>query len=367
MKKSRRFLKSIASQAHEESKRLRRERDVNKHASHASATIRGKQGPQHPVSRNWVEIFGKYMEEFTNLAGDITRYAETKPEPSTSEAAPKSSASPVTESKSLPTNDDISLNPWDLPQEDLEKLQHACKFMRDNAVRASMKPLSKAFNKVLEIAATVAEEATALSPARASSPIREVSGRQINRETKMQSKQETQETPNAKDVGAKTREAPKVVQETPKFVQEAATPVQEASTAEQAPSTSESAKMPAQNDNVIKMTFGKLTGSGLGTPDVAVAKDICLNRCAISELVNAVVAAKSELSSNASSCSSEGHGSDKAEGWTVIDPCESAMKGTFFRSMKQSMNASLNLLTKCFFIMVSSSCRSPLLVIICFS
>lgn len=228
-----------------------------------------------------------YLEEFTNLAGNLNRLSEKKPE---SESAEPGSAEPRNECETL-TSEEIALNPWNLPQEDLEKLEHACKFMRKYASVACLKPFTKAFNKVLEIAATSAEEATAQSPVRAASPIRDpsASARNINRE--MSQEEATQAVQRALEL----------LQETPASVQQL---IQQNSTFEKAQSTD----MP-------------IAGKGLPNSSVPEESDL-----STSEILEA--ARKFGNSSNASSCSCLSNHSDKAEGWTVIDdPRGETLKG----------------------------------------
>lgn len=89
LRRSRRFLHSMASTVEEDCKRQRRERsnERKRHGhSHGRSHRHGGDGDHRRSRTSWLETFANYMNEFANLAGDVNIETNKPQEPKNQEA-----------------------------------------------------------------------------------------------------------------------------------------------------------------------------------------------------------------------------------------------------------------------------------------
>lgn len=111
IKKSRQFLKSVVC---EEQKKHRRDR-----SGHGKCPREERHRDRSQRSKaSWMDVFTKYMDEFTNLVGTVAT-SDSVEEPPQAEFP-------------QPSMEEILKNPHNLSKKEMYKLLHACMYMRES-------------------------------------------------------------------------------------------------------------------------------------------------------------------------------------------------------------------------------------------
>lgn len=309
IKKSRRFLKSVAAQAHEENKKLRRERNVAAAvaaAASASEVDTKVQGKQDSQTNHWIDVCSRYLDEFTNLAGNIqlltpvSKSAEPKPAGSAKPAAAKpaaakpatakpatpkpatakpATAKPATAESANESSEGNEPKKFQFPDYDFDKLKQAVEYLSQHTSETLLASSHDIFP----------DETTTQSPARA-----------VGKDGSQSKQEEKTSESYRRDVLGALKHARIVLNGIPN----ARYQLSKASKAKKVKCSESASKL------VTELITGKKGSSDKNVPAKSPDTEV-------SEIIEA--ARNLENSSNASSCSCLSNQSDKAEGWTVLD------------------------------------------------